>query len=762
MIKITIISISLGSVLFPALADWDTGGKIVISDTDNIAFTYNNGTPNLAVDKIGDDIYFHAVYASAGADFRLYHSYGEVTGQNIVVGKTDEEIPISGDHSFVIEPAVVIDDDHNLHVVWQDSRHCDDVNWFYDNFEIYYIKGFYQPGTPPTWIWGPEVRVTYFDGFSGHPNLDVDSLGFVHVVWTDVRNDLGIWKGLEDVYYTFVRPDFTVVMPTKLTDYERGYLPRHGYNRVDRGFPVISVDDFDNIHVLWVDDHEYFLDPDQYERVKKPAQRLYYKRYINNAHYWSETFDILEEAVLSWDVSFAHPAMTEIDGIIWVMYRNIKHSRTELISIEYSGQPPVFSFQRNDYFHGNDNTKWCGDFSICSDMDGNLHIAAFKFQHESSGPEDYDLKYWKYDPVGNDWFSNREGTLVQDGFYNPGGHDFLAFRSPTLTFDEDGHIHVLYSAWRHYKISGEPNEKYDYVYYENNWNPGSRMGSPPAPPTDLTADSDTRGKTGSVDLTWTLSINDPEYWNELAAEPAPLASPGPTATEVLTPSDVSGTGVTKEASTTPLLVAEPEKLNEGVASAGPTPAGSPDASSSIIRPDELDVEEYWVIVHYYPGGAEGRTEEYLAGGPGTDTFTMPNVPAGAVADYSFSVYCKDAVYDSEIIGPCAAMLTAEAITDGGASSMAFTGGAVPTAYALYQSVPNPNDGSCSIPYDLPETCRAKMTVYDLTGRRVQTVFDTDMGAGAYTCTVSDLEAGVYVYRLEAGDFVASRKMVVIK
>jgi len=53
-------------------------------------------------------------------------------------------------------------------------------------------------------------------------------------------------------------------------------------------------------------------------------------------------------------------------------------------------------------------------------------------------------------------------------------------------------------------------------------------------------------------------------------------------------------------------------------------------------------------------------------------------------------------------------------------------------------------------------------VYDLTGRQVRTVVDADMDAGSYACTVSGLEAGVYVYRLAAGDFVASKKMVVIK
>jgi hypothetical protein len=360
--------------------------------------------------------------------------------------------------------------------------------------------------------------------------------------------------------------------------------------------------------------------------------------------------------------------------------------------------------------------------------------------------DELDELYWTDFP--GEWGRRGDELSLNDGAYKSDGPCGPRF-------------HECYEAYTHAsypEYSGEPRGG------------GLITGLPPAPPTNLAAGSNTRGKTGSVDLTWTLSINDPEYWNRFTVEPTPVASPGSSAAEVSAPSDastavLSSGALSSATSAVPTEKAAGDKMKDNIVSAGPSTIGSPDGGSSepasIVRPDELDVEEYWVIVHYYPGGAEGRTEEYLAGGPGTDKFTIPNIPAGAVADYSFSVYCKDAVYDSEITGPCAATATAIIAKDDGAASM-FTSGAVPTAYALYQSVPNPNDGSCSIRYDLPESCRVKMIVYDLTGRRVKTVLDTYMDAGAYTCSVSDLEAGVYVYRLEAGGFVASKKMVVIK
>jgi hypothetical protein len=89
-------------------------------------------------------------------------------------------------------------------------------------------------------------------------------------------------------------------------------------------------------------------------------------------------------------------------------------------------------------------------------------------------------------------------------------------------------------------------------------------------------------------------------------------------------------------------------------------------------------------------------------------------------------------------------------------------GALPTAYALYQSRPNPARGSATIAFDLPEDAEVTLTVYDLTGRKVTTLVDETLAVGSHERTVAGLASGVYVYRLDAGRFSAAKKMVIVE
>jgi hypothetical protein len=89
-------------------------------------------------------------------------------------------------------------------------------------------------------------------------------------------------------------------------------------------------------------------------------------------------------------------------------------------------------------------------------------------------------------------------------------------------------------------------------------------------------------------------------------------------------------------------------------------------------------------------------------------------------------------------------------------------GALPAAYALYQSRPNPARGTATIAFDLPEDARVALTVYDISGREVTTVVDAAFPAGEHEAGVSGLVPGVYVYKLDAGEFNAVRKMVVVE
>ena len=94
---------------------------------------------------------------------------------------------------------------------------------------------------------------------------------------------------------------------------------------------------------------------------------------------------------------------------------------------------------------------------------------------------------------------------------------------------------------------------------------------------------------------------------------------------------------------------------------------------------------------------------------------------------------------------------------------------LPTAYALFDNYPNPFNPSTRIEYALPEPAVVTLSVYDVTGRRIRTLTEGLQPAGTHTATWDGADAfgqsaasGVYLYRMEAGDYVETRKMLMVK
>ncbi len=90
----------------------------------------------------------------------------------------------------------------------------------------------------------------------------------------------------------------------------------------------------------------------------------------------------------------------------------------------------------------------------------------------------------------------------------------------------------------------------------------------------------------------------------------------------------------------------------------------------------------------------------------------------------------------------------------------------PTEFALAQNFPNPFNPSTVIQYQLAENATVKLELYDITGRKVATLVNAWQNAGYYSFTLNgsayNLASGVYFYRLTAGGFVATKKMVLVK
>jgi hypothetical protein len=89
---------------------------------------------------------------------------------------------------------------------------------------------------------------------------------------------------------------------------------------------------------------------------------------------------------------------------------------------------------------------------------------------------------------------------------------------------------------------------------------------------------------------------------------------------------------------------------------------------------------------------------------------------------------------------------------------------VPSAFSLEQNYPNPFNPITKIRFDLPKNVNVKLTIYDMLGREVETIVNEHLNAGSYEVTFDGTKytSGVYYYRLNAGEFVETKKMILLK
>jgi ligand-binding sensor domain-containing protein len=94
---------------------------------------------------------------------------------------------------------------------------------------------------------------------------------------------------------------------------------------------------------------------------------------------------------------------------------------------------------------------------------------------------------------------------------------------------------------------------------------------------------------------------------------------------------------------------------------------------------------------------------------------------------------------------------------------------VPYKFALKQNYPNPFNPETHIVYSLSQKSPVKLTIYNTLGQKVRTLFQGEQGTGAYPTTWDGTDdrglivnSGVYVCRLEAGQFAISKKMILIR
>ncbi|HRF64687.1 MAG TPA: T9SS type A sorting domain-containing protein [Ignavibacteria bacterium] len=89
---------------------------------------------------------------------------------------------------------------------------------------------------------------------------------------------------------------------------------------------------------------------------------------------------------------------------------------------------------------------------------------------------------------------------------------------------------------------------------------------------------------------------------------------------------------------------------------------------------------------------------------------------------------------------------------------------IPNYYSLSQNYPNPFNPSTSIKFTMPQGDNVKLVIFDILGREVKTLVNEFRNSGTYEVNfdASLLASGVYFYRLEAGEFTDTKRMLLVK
>ncbi len=156
--------------------------------------------------------------------------------------------------------------------------------------------------------------------------------------------------------------------------------------------------------------------------------------------------------------------------------------------------------------------------------------------------------------------------------------------------------------------------------------------------------------------------------------------------------------------------------------------------------------------HKYTGNPVFRKQDdpYVAGIPGA----VLEIPAVTRKDSTYFIYYDYGLTVGEI-----GLATADVVTGLSASPAG-----IPKGFVLRQNYPNPFNPITTIEFELLKTSEVTLKIFSVIGEEVATLVSDRLSAGSYSFEwdASRLASGIYLYKLEAGEYVSVRKMILMK
>ncbi|NOX88414.1 MAG: VWA domain-containing protein [Calditrichaeota bacterium] len=155
-----------------------------------------------------------------------------------------------------------------------------------------------------------------------------------------------------------------------------------------------------------------------------------------------------------------------------------------------------------------------------------------------------------------------------------------------------------------------------------------------------------------------------------------------------------------------------------------------------------------------------KSSEWQLIGYSTEPLFTDYLPDPAsISDYFYSVSAEDIHENKSELSEEASIMTGLEGLDN----------RVPEKFALYQNFPNPFNPTTTIVYDLPETREVRLEIFTASGQKIKTLFTGQLNQGRHKLVWdgtddagNQVASGVYLYQLKAGDFVQTRKMILMR
>jgi predicted extracellular nuclease len=179
----------------------------------------------------------------------------------------------------------------------------------------------------------------------------------------------------------------------------------------------------------------------------------------------------------------------------------------------------------------------------------------------------------------------------------------------------------------------------------------------------------------------------------------------------------------------------------GISSVNPYDVTLSDGISSFLIDDDL-VEDSIFDINYEENAVVGGVDTVVVGD------TLSNVKGVVMYGYG-SIKIEVRKLDDITVKP---RVVEPGIAD------------VPDNFVLHQNYPNPFNPVTTIRFDLAKATDVKLTIYDISGRRIQELVNSSMNAGSYDLrfNAGHLSSGMYLYRIETPEFTATNKLLLLK